>query len=145
MQPSKHPKVGLGIIIVNSEGRILIGKRIGSHAQKYSIPGGHLEMGETFEEGAIREVKEETNLNIVEPKVIAITNNLETFKEEGEHYISVILLARKYTGELINMEPDKCEELIWVDPKNLPQPHFDASALGVSCYLKGSFYSGADF
>ena len=62
---TNHPRVGLGIIIVNKEGNILIGKRKGSHAQKYSIPGGHLDLGETFEQGAIREIKEETNLDIL--------------------------------------------------------------------------------
>lgn len=116
--------------------------RKGSHAQKYSIPGGHLDLGETFEEGAIREIKEETNLDIFEPKVIAISNNLETYKEEGKHHISVFLLITKYSGELKNMEPEKCEGWNWVNPKELPQPHFDASVLGVKCYLNGSFYEG---
>ncbi len=139
---TNHPKVGLGIIIVNKDGNILIGKRKGSHAQKYSIPGGHLDLGETFEQGAIREIKEETDLDILEPKVIAITNNLETFKEEGKHYISIILLVTKYSGELKNMEPEKCEGWNWVNPKELPHPHFDASTLGVKCYLNGSFYEG---
>ena len=142
MEMLKHPRVGLGVIIVNKDGNILIGKRKGSHAQKYSIPGGHLEMGETFEQGAFREIKEETDLDIFEPKVIAVTNNLETYKEEGKHYISVVLLVTKYSGKLKNMEPEKCESWIWVDPHNLPQPHFDASTLGVMCYLKNSFYEG---
>ncbi len=135
------PKVGLGIIITNAGGKILVGKRIGSHAQKYSIPGGHLDIGETFEHGAIREIKEETDLTISDPKVIAVTNNLETYKEEGKHYISVVLLAEKYSGELKNMEPDKCEGWSWVDPRDLPQPHFEASRLAVGCYLRDSFYS----
>ena len=92
---TKYPRVGLGIIIVNKDGNILIGKRKGSHAQKYSIPWGHLDLGETFEEGAIREIKEETNLDIFEPKVIAISNNLETYKEEGKHHISVFFTYNK--------------------------------------------------
>lgn len=135
-----YPRVGLGIIIVNPEGKILIGKRNNSHAPHYSIPGGHLELGENFEDGAIREIKEETNLDIFYPEVIAITNNLETYQKEGLHYISVILLAKKYSGELKNLEPKKCKELLWVDPHNLPLPHFDASRMGVSCYLKKIFY-----
>lgn len=138
----ERPKVGLGIIIINEEGKILIGKRIGSHAEKYSIPGGHLDLGETFEVGAIREIKEETNLDIIEPKVIAVTNNLETFGTEGKHYISIILLAKKFSGELRVMEPEKCESWTWQDPHNLPEPHFDASRLGVTCYLSQSFYEG---
>ena len=99
-------------------------------------------MGETFEVGAIREIKEETDLDIKDPKVIAVTNNLETYREEGKHYISVVLVADTFSGELKLMEPNKCEGWEWVDPKNLPMPHFDASRLGVECYLKQSFYEG---
>jgi len=138
----EQPKVGLGVIIVNPEGKVLVGKRKGSHAQKWSIPGGHLELGGTFESDAIREVKEETNLNIENPRVMAVSNNLETYREEGKHYISIFLVANKYSGQLTLMEPDKCEEWRWVDPRNLPEPHFDASRLGIRCYLKKSFYEG---
>lgn len=63
MEILKHPRVGLGIIIVNKEGKILIGKRIGGHAPRYSILVGKLELGETFEQGAIREIKEEGHLH----------------------------------------------------------------------------------
>lgn len=42
------PRIGIGVIILNKDGKILVGKRKGSHAQFYSIPGGHLEVGETF-------------------------------------------------------------------------------------------------
>ncbi len=133
--------VGIGVILVNNEGKILIGKRNANHANKYSIFGGALEMGETFEECAIREAKEETNLDIKNPKVIGITNNLETFKEDGVHTISVILVATEFSGELKNMEPKKCEGWGWYDPDKLPQPHFDASRMGIECYLKKKFYT----
>lgn len=139
---SDHPRVGLGVIIVNNEGKILIGKRKGSHAQKYSIPGGKLNFGETFEQGAKREVKEETNLDIFDHRVISVSNNLDTYREDGVHYISICILVTKYSGELKNMEPGKCEGWEWVDPRKLPEPHFDASALGVKCYLNNSVYEG---
>jgi len=136
------PGVGLGIVLVNKEGKILVGKRTGKHVPRYSIPGGHLELGETFEHGAIRELKEEFDLDIKNPKVIGVTNNLETYESEGLHYISVVLLVTEYEGELKIMEPDKCEEWLWSEPKNLPEPHFDASRLGVQCYLNGTCYEG---
>lgn len=142
MEQFTRPRIGVGVIILNSDGNILVGRRKGSFAQKYSIPGGGIDMGETFENTAIREIKEETNLDIVDPKVIAVTNNLETYREEGKHYISIVLLAKNFSGELKNMEPEKCEDWAWVDPNNLPMPHFDASRLGVQCYLKSSFYEG---
>lgn len=141
---SDCPKVGLGVIIANDDGHILIGKRKGILSPYYSIPGGHLEMGEKFEEGAIREIKEETDLEIENPEVIVVTNNLDTYKESGAHYISVVLLARGCQGELKNMEPEKCEEWLWVDPKDLPEPHFDASHRGIKCFLEGKCYIDFD-
>lgn len=132
--------VGIGVILVNKKGQILIGKRKGTHEPKYSIPGGHLELGETFEQCAVREMKEETDLDIKSPKVIAVTNNLETFKEEGKHNISIVLLVTEYSGELKIMEPEKCEEWKWCEPNILPEPHFDASRIGIECYLNKVFY-----
>jgi len=138
---SETPKVGIGVIIIKDE-KVLIGKRIGSHAQKYSIPGGHVDIGETFETAAIREIKEETNLNIINPKVIAITNNLHTFDQEGKHYVSIILVAESFSGELQRTEPHRCAEWLWCNPNELPTPHFDASQKAISCWLKKTHYVG---
>lgn len=135
-----RPAIGIGVIIENSDGKILIGKRIGKFAPKYSITGGWFETGETFEQTAIREVKEETNLTIKNPKVIAVTNNMETYNETGKHTISIILYTKQFRGKLKVMEPEKCESWQWVDPTNLPEPHFDASRFGVQCYLEKKFY-----
>lgn len=99
-------------------------------------------MGEMFEEAAIRELKEELDIVIESPKVIAVTNNLQTYQKEGAHYISIILIANSYSGKPTIMEPDKHEELLWCDPRDLPRPHFDASRLGVESYLEGVFYKG---
>ena len=56
--PNAQPRVGIGVIVINDEGLILVGKRRGSHAQFYSIPGGAIELGESFEQAAEREVAE---------------------------------------------------------------------------------------
>ena len=73
---------------------------------------------------------------------MALTNNLETFRSEGIHFISVILIAKEFEGTPTILEPAKCEELLWVDPSQLPTPHFDASRLAVDCYLNNQFYMG---
>jgi len=91
----EHPSVGLGVIIQRGE-RILLGLRKGWQEGSYSIPGGLLEMGETFEEGAFREVQEETGLELIEPRVIALINNLETCARTGKHHISVILYTDQF-------------------------------------------------
>jgi 8-oxo-dGTP diphosphatase len=132
-------KVGVGIIIEH-QGKVLMGKRIGGYAPYYSIPGGSVEEGESFEEAVIRETLEECNLRLINPKVIGLTNNLRTFKEEGIHFVSIILLATEFEGELKTCEPDKCESWEWHDPKNLPQPHFEASEVCIANYLSKKFY-----
>ena len=138
--PSSCPRIGIGVIILNPAGQVLIGKREGSHAPYWSIPGGYLEPGETFETAAIREVKEETGLDIVNPVVVGVSNNLETFGQEGLHVISVCLLAKEFSGTLTLMEPSKCSGWVWCDASNLPEPHFEASRKAIACYLEKKFY-----
>ena len=136
-----RPHIGIGVILVNPAGQVLIGKREGSHAPYFSIPGGYLESGETFETAAIREVKEETGLDIVNPVVMGVSNNLETWKAEGVHVVSVFLLSKEFSGAPTLMEPEKCSCWLWCDPSDLPEPHFEASRQGIACYLEGRFYS----
>ncbi len=135
-----RPKVGIGVVIQNAKGAILIGKRKGSHSPYYSIPGGHLENGETFEAAATKEVFEETGLKIKNPKVFCVTNNLRTYREEKIHFISISLFVNDFEGEPRVMEEDKCESWGWYLPSDLPKPHFDASEFAIDCFLKGQFY-----
>lgn len=95
-------------------------------------------MSDTVDESA----KEGTSLGIKTPKVIAVTNNLETYREEAVHFISVILHTQLYGGKPKVMEPGKCEAWGWHEPNYLPQPHFDASRLGIACYINQKPYSG---
>lgn len=133
-------RVGVGIIIENEKGEILVGKRKGSHAPYFSIPGGSLEVGETFEAAAIREAFEETGLKIANPQVINVTNNLRTYQESGLHFVSINLYVSEFTGIAKVMEPQKCEMWLWVNPNDLPKPHFDASEYAVDCFLADKFY-----
>ena len=60
--PEQTPKTGVGILIIK-DNKVLSHKRAGSHgAGEYAFPGGHLEYMETVEQGAKREVMEETGV-----------------------------------------------------------------------------------
>jgi 8-oxo-dGTP diphosphatase len=114
--------VGVGVF-VKRDGKYLLGKRKGSHgAGEWSLPGGHLEFGESFWDCCIREVQEETGLKILELKSLTFTNN--TFTKENLHYVTLFFTSCSYTGEALNIEPDKCEGWQWFSPEDFPKPLF---------------------
>lgn len=117
-----HVWVGQAAIIMR-EGKFLMIKRAGKHGPgTWSVPGGWQEVGETFEEAVRREVKEEVGCEIKNLRFGAVTNNY--FPDEGVHSVSVFTLADWASGEPENLEPEKCEELRWVDYDSLPSPLF---------------------
>jgi len=103
---------------------------------EWTLPGGKLEWGETFEEGAAREVKEETSIIIKNQKVISVHN----CKNEHAHFMTVGLLVREWDGESNVMEPDEIIEWKWFDLNNLPEPRYFPSSEVIENYQKGKFY-----
>jgi len=115
----QRPKVGLGVII-KKDGKVLLGKRKGSHGEgSWSFPGGHLEFGETLEMCARREVSEEVGIKIKNIKNAAFTNDI--FKKEQKHYITVFVTADYSAGKIKIMEPDRCDEWKWFKWNALPK------------------------
>ena len=119
---TERPKVGLGVIVVK-DGKILMHKRKNAHGEgKWSLPGGHLEFNEEIEDGARREVMEEAGITIKNVRRATFTNDINM--EEGNHYITIFLLADYDSGEVRVMEPHKCEKWEWFEWENMPQPLF---------------------
>lgn len=112
----------MGVIIVK-DGKILFGQRLNAHgAGSWSIPGGHLECNETWEDCAKRETKEETELEIANPRFVAVTNDI--FKKENKHYVTIYMQADWLSGKLEVLEPDKMVKWQWCTWDRLPQPLF---------------------
>ena len=118
------PRVGLGVLLLNGKEELLLGKRLGSHgSHTWGPPGGHLEFGESFEDCAVREVLEETGIDIYDPVFCALTNDV--FEEEGKHYVSLFmkaLLEDEQTPQIL--EPNKTQEWRWFSQDALPSPLF---------------------
>lgn len=79
----------------------------------WSFPGGAVEQGETFEQAAIRETKEETGLTIEAGEIVAV--NEAFFKEKGHHALFITFKARILDGEISIQDKDEISEIIWVD------------------------------
>jgi 8-oxo-dGTP diphosphatase len=114
-------RVGVGVII-ERDGKILLGLRKSQHAENtWAFPGGHLEFGETPEQCAIREVREEVGVLLENPRRHAFTNDI--FSESAKHYVTIFVKGILAPGqEPCNAEPEKCAGWQWFDPAHLPQP-----------------------
>jgi 8-oxo-dGTP diphosphatase len=120
--PVERPVTGIGVCLIK-DGKVLLGKRLNSHGQGcWSFPGGHLEINESWEYCAQREVLEETGLKIRNMTFIGVTNDI--FTEEKKHFITIFIKADYEEGELKIMEPEKCLEWNWFCWEKLPQPLF---------------------
>lgn len=118
---NQKPQVGTAIIILKDD-KILLMKRKGPHGQgTWSTPGGHLDFGETPEQGAAREAKEEVGLKVTDIHFRAVTNDF--FQSEGKHYIT-IWLEGKPIGEPRIAAEREVEEIGWFAWDSLPQPLF---------------------
>ena len=119
---NKEVLVGVGVIILRNN-RILLGERIGSHgAETWATPGGHLEVGESMEDCAKREVLEETGLDVKVVKNYGFTNDI--FEAESKHYVTLFVVASCDKGDAEIKERDKCKQWKWCELDDLPQPLF---------------------
>jgi len=113
----RKPKLGVGVLI-EKNGKILLGKRCEGWANgTWTLIGGKLKPGETYIDGARREAKEETGLEIDDLELI--TKNEDHIK--GITYITFGLKPKIIKGEPKAMEPDEIERWEWFDLKNLPE------------------------
>jgi 8-oxo-dGTP diphosphatase len=110
----KQPLIGVGAVVV-CRGRILLEKRRNEPGKgKWSIPGGLVELGEGAEQTAIREVWEETNLEVERPELIDVVNNVE-LGENGKvkyHFVIIDYFVELKGGTL--KASSDAAELRWV-------------------------------
>lgn len=122
-EDSTKPRVGLAVFIWHN-GKFIVQQRTGSHgANTWSIPGGHLEFGESWEDCVRREAMEEVGVELKNVRFRALTNDI--FTAENKHYITIWMEADWAANEPEIQEPHRITATDWCDFSGLPSPLFE--------------------
>ncbi|PIM98789.1 NAD(+) diphosphatase [Handroanthus impetiginosus] len=134
MSSPPKPEVGVGVFLLKGK-KVLLGRRRTTVGRgTFALPGGHLEFGESFEECAAREVKEETGLDITGTEIVTVTNNVY-LEPKPLQMIAVLMRAKLANPNQtpINLEPEKCDGWDWYDWNDLPKPLFGPLETAILC------------
>lgn len=126
--------------VVEKDGQILLTKRANTGYKDgwYTMPSGHLEDGETVQEAAVRELREETGLeaSAADTEVALVCHN------KGDlEYFNFYLVVKKWSGEPANTEPGKCSEVAWYPRDQLPENTIDYVRDALERIGRGEQYS----
>ncbi|PMC33896.1 NUDIX hydrolase [Bacillus sp. UMB0899] len=111
----KRVDVTYVLLFDDQEEKVLMVKNKGENHSYYTLPGGAVEPDETLEEAAIREVKEETGLDVEIDGVFSVSETF--FEERGHHAIFFTFRGRIIGGDVNISMPEEIEEITWMDPQ----------------------------
>jgi ADP-ribose pyrophosphatase YjhB (NUDIX family) len=108
---TRRPSVGVATVVVDKQGRVLVGKDTRKGDAVYGVPGGHWESGETLKDCAIREVREESGVTCSTVQLISVYDFYRADKEKS--YVSIGMKALYVAGELTSKEDEGRLEWGW--------------------------------
>ena len=119
---TEQPYIASYVVLRNNDGYIalVLRENTGWRDGFYGLPSGKVERNETFSACAIREAKEEVDID-VKPEDLQHALTMQRLEKEETNWIDVFFVAKKWLGEPRNAEPQKHRELLWVAPDALPE------------------------
>ena len=110
-----------GHLIVDDTGQILLAKRgekAGNERGLWEFPGGSVEFGEKLADALAREMREEYGVEIAVGELLDVVDHI--LPDEGQHWVSPTFICRVTSGAPVIREPEKCTEIGWFHPAEMP-------------------------
>ena len=115
MGMSRTENVELTVLCLITDGdRMLLQNRVKKDWQGYTLPGGHVEPGESFVDAVVREMKEETGLDIKNPRLVGV----KQFPIKEGRYVVFLFKTTDYSGTVVSSDEGQME---WVECSRLPE------------------------
>ena len=112
---SRTENVELTVLCLITDGdRMLLQNRVKNDWQGYTLPGGHVEPGESFVNAVIREMKEETGLDIKNPRLVGV----KQFPIKDRRYVVILFRTNEYSGTVMSSDEGQME---WVESNRLSE------------------------
>ena len=111
-----YPEATVGALIVNDRREVLL---VRSHkwGEKYTVPGGHIELGERAEDAIVREVKEETGLDSIAQELLIVQQAIypkDYYKHE--HYLFLDYVCKALSAD-VRLDGRELQSYVWVKPE----------------------------
>ena len=107
--------VELTVLCLITDGdKMLLQNRVKNDWQGYTLPGGHVEPGESFIDAVIREMKEETGLDIKNPRLVGV----KQFPIKDGRYVVLLFKVNEYSGTVVSSNEGQME---WVESNHLSE------------------------
>ena len=111
---AKTEKCELTVLcLLEEDGKILLQDRVKKDWAGYTLPGGHVEPGESFTDAVVREMQEESGLTVLDPVLCGV----KQFPIDDGRYVVFLFKATAYTGTLASSEEG---EMHWIKKEELP-------------------------
>ena len=130
-------------LILKRDGKILFARRVNTGYQdgNYQVPAGHIDAGELPTEALVREAKEEIGITIDQNDARFVHASFRPKIDPTGDRVDYFFEVDKWQGEVVNCEPEKCDDLIWIDPENLPENTTPHVRFALECIQRGEFFS----
>lgn len=143
----RHKAVPAIYLIMERNSSVLLMRRFNTGYQdgNYSVPSGHVEVGESPRQAMQRESREEIGIEVRSEDLDLVTTMYRAKRDETGERVDFFFKTKRWIGEPQNKEEDKCDHLEWFPLNKLPSNMVPHVKIALDCYRDNINYTEVGF